>query len=105
MHKLYAVDLWSDDVKAVEQALTELGSLCIPSDENWKQPNPADMQSAGAASAIVGAMKKWYNVPAIQEAGYRALANQRSTSKDFRRSTKKSGGSNCSCHAELLKQL
>jgi hypothetical protein len=30
IHKLIVVDLWSDDAKAVEQALTELGDFVFP---------------------------------------------------------------------------
>jgi hypothetical protein len=92
IHKLTVVDLWSDDTEAVEQALTGLASLCEFSNVNWKEENPADIHGAGAASAIVGAMKKWYTIPDIQVAGCSALANTAAHIKDFRLSAKNAGG-------------
>jgi hypothetical protein len=92
IHKLIVVDLWSGDAKTVERALTKLANLCAPSHVTWKPENPADLHRAGAASAIVGAMNKWYTVPAIQAEGCTALGNPGHTSKDIRLSAKIAGG-------------
>ena len=73
--------------------MTQLANLFVCSGENWKQENPAYIHSKRAASAIAGAMKKWYTVPDIEAAGScRALAVLGSTSKDFCRSAKRAGG-------------
>jgi hypothetical protein len=92
IHKLVVEDLWSDDKEGVEQALTQLANLCFPSYVNWTQENTAAIHSAGAASAIVGAMKKWYTVPDIQVEGCRALAYIAADIKDFRLSAENAGG-------------
>jgi len=68
------VELWKDDSNAVEEALRELHDL---SDGN----NPGNTANAelvfrtGGPTTIVGAMRKWHGVPAIQVAGCRALCN------------------------------
>jgi hypothetical protein len=83
IHKLIAVDLWSDDKKIVEEAFSQLADLCC-NNENVKE-NRTNILRTGGASSIVGAMRRWYMVPEIQAQGCRALANASIGSDSFRR--------------------
>jgi hypothetical protein len=82
IHKLIVVDLWSDDMKVVEEALKQVANLF--GQENCSKENAAIIQRAGGLSTIVGTMRRWYNVPDVQVEGCVALGNATIDSKDSR---------------------
>jgi len=61
-------ELWKDDSGAVAKALSQLELAC-----HVAVGNRAEVYVRGGARDIVGAMRKWRNVLAIQARGCRAL--------------------------------
>lgn len=75
-------DLWSDDSARVEQGLKSLADLCT--DSLTADQHRTAIYSAHGASAMLGAMKRWFAVPEIQAAACRAVCNSGSNSAQFR---------------------
>jgi hypothetical protein len=69
---LLLVNLWSNNSEVVEKALEELGTLCYHNDQP-RLENRKEIHRLGGRVCIVGAMKKWQDVPSIQSEGCRAL--------------------------------
>jgi hypothetical protein len=73
IYELLVVDLLSIDEKVIEEALKQLADLCDVTNPNYSE-NWTTVHRAGGAPTIVGAMRRWYNIPCIQVQGCRALA-------------------------------
>jgi len=92
IEKILRVDLWKDDLNAVQSAVTQLADLCFSGNEAFKEENRATVYQFGGAVILPGILRKWYGFPDIQAQGIRALQNASIDAAFKNMSVKDSGG-------------